>query len=381
MPVCLLLWGLQLFKPLLIWGLLLHWLWANSRLQMAQWLARPVPPTLPHIWQQSPASATLVSRGWMAGPARSASQASTSHLRARVAAPLAQLEPTRLRSRPLPLQPALLALVQPLRPRQAPQCPIAVARPAIPARIVLPVRLPSTNPPQVRSELGSYLVLFWYHLFLSDITGFDAHVFCVSPSALALQCKRIDALQSKRIDCPCRAVFTGSSACIDCPGNSNSMPGTSFKSSCMCKPGYSGAATSTQGCQSCDAGKYKPRAGAKSCTHCSTGTYSPNTSATAANTCVPCRDFSTSPAASDSAASCNCNAGYTDSIAANYACSACVAGKYKRSLGSNACDLCVQGKYGVNTAATSSGAHRHNVLNTDMLNNVNAHGACACIYN
>jgi len=174
---------------------------------------------------------------------------------------------------------------------------------------------------------------------------------------------------------------TGSSACIDCPGNSNSMPGTSFKSSCMCKPGYSGAATSTQGCQSCDAGKYKPRAGAKSCTHCSTGTYSPNTSATAANTCVPCRDFSTSPAASDSAASCNCNAGYTNSIAgaANDACSACVAGKFKRSLGSDACDLCVQGKYGVNTAATSSDSCLSCDFGTTSIGeNRNGKASCVC---
>jgi len=207
-------------------------------------------------------------------------------------------------------------------------------------------------------------------LLLSDITCFDAHVFFVLPPALALQCKRID-------DCPCRAVFTGSSACIDCPGNSNSMPGTSFKSSCMCKPGYLGAATSSNGCISCVAGKYKPKAGSNSCTHCSTGTNSTYTSATAANTCVPCRDFSTSPVASASAAWCACNAGYTNPItgAANNACSACVAGKYKTSLGGVACDLCGKGKYGINTAATSSGAHCCNVLKT-----MNAHVACACVY-
>ena len=206
-------------------------------------------------------------------------------------------------------------------------------------------------------------------LFLFHTTCFNTNAFYVFPSALALQCKCID-------DRPCRAVFTGISACIDCPANSNSMPGNSLKSSCMCNRGYSGAATSNDGCISCVAGKYKPTVGANSCTQCSTGTYSPTTSATVVNTCVTCRNFSTSPVASNSPALCICNAGYTNPItgAANDACSACVFG-YKKLRGGDACDLCVQGKYGINTAATTSGAHSRSVLNT-----MNAHVACAFVY-
>ena len=79
------------------------------------------------------------------------------------------------------------------------------------------------------------------------------------------------------------------------------------------------------------------------CVACGAGKYSAASGATAESTCSTCPADSSSPAGSDAASDCICNAGFTSDGAG--ACQACVAGTYKAGSGNEACTSCGAGTF------------------------------------
>lgn len=92
--------------------------------------------------------------------------------------------------------------------------------------------------------------------------------------------------------------FTGSTACLGCPLNSNSPQGSTSLSSCVCTAGFTTDGTS---CVQCGAGSYKTGEGSEPCT--------------------PCPEHASSPLGAISLDSCQCVAGYHGP---GTACTACV---------------------------------------------------------
>lgn len=92
--------------------------------------------------------------------------------------------------------------------------------------------------------------------------------------------------------------FTGSTACLVCPLNSNSPPGSTSPSSCVCSAGFTTDGTS---CVQCGAGSYKTGEGGEPCT--------------------PCPTHASSPLGATSLDACYCVAGYHGPATA---CTACV---------------------------------------------------------
>ena len=151
--------------------------------------------------------------------------------------------------------------------------------------------------------------------------------------------------------------------CLDCPPNSHSHVASVSLTACICNPGWTGT---NDDCLACVAGKYKLMNGSAACTLCAPGKYSevPNASTDTCSdcaagsysedsrmVCVRCPANSDLPVAGVSLSACRCNAGWTGT---NGACSACVAGKYKRMNGSAACTYCAAGKYSVIVNATTN---------------------------
>jgi len=149
-----------------------------------------------------------------------------------------------------------------------------------------------------------------------------------------------------------------SDICQTCPENSASPSASDAKTDCKCNAGWT---ESTGSCVQCGAGKYKDVIGNEACVDCVAGTYSTNLGANIITVCTACAagEYSTqigamsdicqtcpansfSPAASDEATDCKCNAGWTESTGS---CVECGVGKYKNAMGNEACVDCVPGKY------------------------------------
>ena len=129
--------------------------------------------------------------------------------------------------------------------------------------------------------------------------------------------------------CPANTYsLSGDSACTDCRDNSQSPPGTTSGTGCLCNAGYELDLE---------------------CVACASGTYKDTVSSM--DTCTPCAADKTSPVASISVDACVCNAGFTGPDGAE-ACSACLPGTYKEATGSAACENCAEDTYSDTSAAT-----------------------------
>ena len=116
-----------------------------------------------------------------------------------------------------------------------------------------------------------------------------------------------------------------------------------------CAPGKSPGSGDI--CVSCSAGTYKTSTGSAACTFCPSGKYSAAVGQTSETTCSACQANSNSPAGSDAATDCACNAGFTGTNGGT--CAICVAGKYKGGTGNLACLDCGVGKYSTATGQTA----------------------------
>ena len=116
-----------------------------------------------------------------------------------------------------------------------------------------------------------------------------------------------------------------------------------------CAPGKSPGSGDI--CVSCSAGTYKTSTGSAACTFCPSGKYSAAVGQTSETTCSACQANSNSPAGSDAATDCACNAGFTGTNGGT--CAICVAGKYKGGIGNLACLDCGVGKYSTATGQTA----------------------------
>ena len=108
------------------------------------------------------------------------------------------------------------------------------------------------------------------------------------------------------------------SACSACPTNSISPAGSDAASDCVCNAGFT--SSNEDACESCIAGKYKTGTGNAACTDCGAGKYSSATGQESEGTCTDCTANSNSPAGSDAASDCTCNAGFTGPVAGECSC-------------------------------------------------------------
>ena len=140
----------------------------------------------------------------------------------------------------------------------------------------------------------------------------------------------------------------GASVCSQCPSRSNSKPGSSVSSACMCNAGWTGPTGGN--CTLCVAGTYKLYQGNATCTNCSAGQFSTAVGATS-DVCQGCPTNSNAPEASDEEVDCTCNAGSTGLDGRN--CTLCVAGTYKLYQGNATCTNCSAGQFSTAVGATS----------------------------
>ena len=126
-------------------------------------------------------------------------------------------------------------------------------------------------------------------------------------------------------------VVSGSTSCESCPDDSNSPPGSIFRTACVCNAGFSGPDGDGGNCAQCDAGKYKAVIGSTNC--------------------ESCRADSDSPARSILVTACTCNTGFSGLDGG--ACTEWVAGKHKIAPRNAACSNCLAGQYSTAVGATS----------------------------
>eukprot|EP00960_Hanusia_phi_P012125 353365-Hanusia_phi.AAC.1 len=119
--------------------------------------------------------------------------------------------------------------------------------------------------------------------------------------------------------------YPGKTFCKSCTLNSFTYSSTAvFDTECTCKTGYTG--NELVGCNSCPSGSYKSTVGTAPCSYCG--------------------PHFTSPKASSTADSCECDAGFSyafDPFNLRYYCSFCVSGKYKNFTGNSDCVDCPYG--------------------------------------
>ncbi|KAJ1468717.1 hypothetical protein T484DRAFT_1589403, partial [Baffinella frigidus] len=161
---------------------------------------------------------------------------------------------------------------------------------------------------------------------------------------------------------------TGTGACSGCPDNTESVEGSSDLASCVCSAGFTG--NDGGPCNACVVGEFKATVGSGSCAACplhtssvggstelidckcvagytaasdgvacrvcDTGTY---TAATGAGECSTCPAGTSSASGSVKLADCKCLAGYLGTLD-GVACTACVAGMFKRAVGTADCQFC-----------------------------------------
>ena len=102
---------------------------------------------------------------------------------------------------------------------------------------------------------------------------------------------------------------TSSSVCLACPANSGAAAASNNLMDCTCNAGWTGS-DGEGPCVQCVAGKYKISTGDAACIDCVIGQYSTVVGATL-NVCQSCPSNSDAATASDSAAACICNAGFS----------------------------------------------------------------------
>ncbi len=112
---------------------------------------------------------------------------------------------------------------------------------------------------------------------------------------------------------------TKSTGCLDCPGNSTSLPASPGLGQCLCIPGFTGRAGGP--CNACPERTYKDTVGTSACTPCPANTYS--------------------NVASGTASSCICLPG-SAGVPGN-ACPLCVPGTYQNLFGKLNCTVCPAG--------------------------------------
>jgi len=127
----------------------------------------------------------------------------------------------------------------------------------------------------------------------------------------------------------------GASVCIKCPENSQALVGSSRKSACICRPGY----TSTNGgvCLACPTNTYKTNSGSQSCLTCPVDTISGEGS----SVCQCIAGF-TGP---NNGPCVGCPVGTAKGVPGTGACMTCSANTTSKSEGSSRC-VCVTGMYG-----------------------------------
>jgi len=126
---------------------------------------------------------------------------------------------------------------------------------------------------------------------------------------------------------PCEAdkfSMAGEKECTACTSNSQAPPVSGAQTDCVCNAGYTGLDGAT--CTACEAGKYKIATGDAACIHCLAGQYSTAVGATS-NVCESCPSNSDAAEASDSAAACTCNAGFSG--VRGELCTQCPFAKYR----------------------------------------------------
>ena len=151
----------------------------------------------------------------------------------------------------------------------------------------------------------------------------------------------------------------GSSACAACPLNSYSLAGSTALANCTCAAGF-GALAEPFACAACAPGSAKP-AGNAPCVTCPAGSFANQSAMPACLTC-PADTYSTlgsaaceacaanefSAPGSDSAADCECEAGYFRPENSSTECTACPVGGYRdtshpQSWNSLMCMPCANG--------------------------------------
>lgn len=80
----------------------------------------------------------------------------------------------------------------------------------------------------------------------------------------------------------------GNTECAACQNFSFSLPGSSWLSSCICDPGYTGEDGGV--CEKCRAGTFKPVNGSQFCDRCPFGEFSMEEGATMPGVCTPCSE-------------------------------------------------------------------------------------------
>ena len=116
-------------------------------------------------------------------------------------------------------------------------------------------------------------------------------------------------------------------ACDSCPANSQSVQGSTHKTSCKCNAGWTGADRSADAhCTMCEAGEYST-VSSEGCQRCP-GNYTSPVGSNDIGAChLSCPAHSSSPAGSDSIAACVCDAGHSGPDGGT--CSACPVNTYK----------------------------------------------------
>jgi hypothetical protein len=156
------------------------------------------------------------------------------------------------------------------------------------------------------------------------------------------------------------STAVGLTICSVCPSNSNSPPGSSALSACICNAGSSGADGGS--CTQCVAGKYKAGAGNGDCMACGAGKYGVVTGQTAEEWCTTCGagKYRVETGGSAEASCTACGAGtYRKEGSAESSCTGCGAGKYRVETGGSSegsCASCGTGKYRVETGGSSEGS-------------------------
>ena len=125
-------------------------------------------------------------------------------------------------------------------------------------------------------------------------------------------------------------------ACMHCPRNSSSPPGSASVHDCACNRGFTGVSGN---CTNCEAGKYKSMNGSSPCTLCGAGKYSAASGATSAYTCELCPPKTNSLAGVVDIESCACNAGSFGPNGGPF-CFECINGEYQDEIGKDRCKLC-----------------------------------------
>ena len=119
----------------------------------------------------------------------------------------------------------------------------------------------------------------------------------------------------------------GVPTCMSCPMKTDSPPGSSAASDCLCKAGYF---KDLESCKQCPQGKFKEQLGDEACSSCEAGKYSTQVGQVSASACLLCK-----------------------------------AGKYSETAGrGDECQLCAASKYSSQQGADNAGSCQDCPLNT-----------------